>query len=646
MNFKACLPVHSLFCLVAIVTAASPSQAWAKSMSDDQKEQHNTAITLPINAPTAIPGKPLLLVNTPTNTSNNASFQELYQPKLVNLAQVLPPPQDIIPPLPPDRPETDFIPDSTSPLPPEPSNEDPRDRLLEDLSDFPESFAIRNISFEGNTAFSKEQLFDALVEKIEEIKSIEELFTENANVTDLLRIVTAINQYYADEGYLTTGALLPIPPEEGFPEGMVTITIVEGGVESIEVMGTQRLQAEYVRSRLALGTGRPLRQQEILDALQLLQEDPLIESIQATLTAGTDLGSNILQVKIQEARSFQVEAFADNNRTPNVGTVQTGISISEGNLTSRGDSLSLSYNLTAGSDGVTVGYRLPVNAREGSLSLNYSYGNSRIIESSVDELGIRSNSQYWDLTYRQPLIRTPRQEFALGLTGSYRDSQAVFGEDILGEAIPFQTPGSDEDGRSRLTVIRFFQDWTSRSRTEAYALRSQLSLGIEALGATINSDSPDGRFFSWRGQAQWRRRLWKDAFVLIGADMQLADRPLLPVEQFTLGGLSTVRGYRQNLLLADNGIAGTAELWMPIMRVPEVEGILHIVPFMDAGTVWNSGGFANPDPNALVSTGLGLRWQQENLSFRLDWGIPLTSVDQGDSLQENGIYLSLRVNRL
>ena len=56
------------------------------------------------------------------------------------------------------------------------------------------------------------------------------------------------------------------------------------------------------------------------------------------------------------------------------------------------------------------------------------------------------------------------------------------------------------------------------------------------LGATINRDEPDSRFLLWRGQAQWLRQLAPDTLVLLQTDMQLADRKLLGLEQFGIGG--------------------------------------------------------------------------------------------------------------
>jgi hemolysin activation/secretion protein len=111
------------------------------------------------------------------------------------------------------------------------------------------------------------------------------------------------------------------------------------------------------------------------------------------------------------------------------------------------------------------------------------------------------------------------------------------------------------------------------------------------------------------------------------------------MEQFGLGGVDTVRGYRQNQLVTDNGILGSIEVRFPLTSNPNQ---LQLTPFFDIATGWNNQA-PNPEKSTLVSLGLGLRWLvTSNLNLRLDYGIPLISVDnQGDSLQENGFYFSL-----
>lgn len=123
----------------------------------------------------------------------------------------------------------------------------------------------------------------------------------------------------------------------------------------------------------------------------------------------------------------------------------------------------------------------------------------------------------------------------------------------------------------------------------------------------------------------------------------------MPLEQFSLGGIESVRGYRQDLLLADNGIFTSAEVQLPVLRIPKINGILQLIPFTDFGVVWNNSvsTIANTNsPNILASVGLGLRWSQNvNFSARLDYGIPVVSVDQpNQTWQENGLYFYFQYN--
>jgi hypothetical protein len=101
------------------------------------------------------------------------------------------------------------------------------------------------------------------------------------------------------------------------------------------------------------------------------------------------------------------------------------------------------------------------------------------------------------------------------------------------------------------------------------AARSTFSLGVDALGATVNGGPvPDGQYLAWLGQFQWVRRFDDrgDQFVF-RTDLQLAEDPLLPLEQFAVGGASTVRGYRENQLVRDNGFVTSAELRIPTFRL-------------------------------------------------------------------------------
>jgi hemolysin activation/secretion protein len=540
----------------------------------------------------------------------------------------IPPPQDILPPI--EQPPAEPI----QPLPPPEELLTPPSAApgVEQPTEVPGTITVERFEFVGSTVFTQAEL-----------EAVTASYTKRPiSFAELLQARSAVTQLYVDKGYVTSGAF--IPPQE-LTEGVVRIEIVEGSVEEINVRGTKRLKQLYVRSRLKLGATTPLNVPHLLEALQLLQLDPLIKNISAELSAGTRPGTSILDVEIKEANSFNAEIFLDNGRSPSVGTFRRGLKLTEGNLFGFGDSLSASYTNTDGSDDFDFSYTIPWNARNGTLKLSYGTTSSDVIEPPFDDIDgdgnepdIESESRYYEVTLRQPVMQTPNQEFVLGLTFSHQQTETSLLE------MPFPlSPGADDEGRTRVSALRFFQEWTQRSQKQVLAARSQFSLGVDAFDSTMNANSPDSSFFSWRGQGQWVRLLGEDFLLLARTDLQLSDRPLVPLEQFGLGGLNSVRGYRQDAFLTDNGLLTSVELRVPLLRARSIQGVLQIVPFVDFGVAWNNGDRSDPDPNTIAGIGLGLQWQQgDRLTARFDWGIPIVDIDGGDrTLQEEGFYFSL-----
>ncbi len=547
------------------------------------------------------------------------------------LSQQLPPPQDVQPPVPSPLPSPQLpqqLPPPVELLPPSAPSATPEQQLPEKS---PQTITVEKFEVIGSTVFSLEELAQVTAEFTKKPISLAEVFQARSKITDL----------YIKKGYITSGAY--IPPQT-IKSGVIKIQVVEGKLEDIQITGTQRLNSNYVRSRLAIATSAPLNRERLLEALQLLQLNPLIQNLSADLSAGSRPGESVLQVKIKEARSFNTQIALDNGRSPSVGSFRRRLQVGEANLLGLGDGLSLAYTNTDGSNVFDASYTLPINPYNGTLSFNFGTASSNVIEDSFDILDIESSSRYYELTFRQPVIQTPTQEFAFGLTASRRESEVSslsFPE--LNNEI---SPGSDAEGRTRISALRFFQEWTSRNSREVIALRSQFNLGIGAFDATINSEAPDSRFFAWQGQAQWARLLAPDTILILRANTQLASKALLPLEQFGIGGLDSVRGYRQDLLLTDNGTFASAEVQIPIFRLPQTDSMLQVAPFIDFGIAWNNSSKDNPDPNTLASLGFGLRWSQgDRFSARLDWGIPLISVQsQGRTWQEDGLYFSILYN--
>ncbi|WP_375473318.1 ShlB/FhaC/HecB family hemolysin secretion/activation protein [uncultured Nostoc sp.] len=578
----------------------------------------------------------LMLFNSLITTPSRAQTLNRVQPPQNNSPSLpqLPPPQDVQPPSP-------KIPTLPTPpqLPPPSELLQPRQPLFKPDEPFLERsqiFTVKQFEVIGSIVFSREKLTEVLAS-----------FTNKPiTFTQLLEARSKITELYIQEGYVTSGAYIP---EQTFDNnGVVQIQVIEGKLEDIQITGTKRLNPNYIRSRIALGASTPLNQKRLLESLQLLQLNPLIQNLSAELSAGSRTGANLLAIKITEANSFNIQAVLDNGRSPSVGSFRRQLQANEANLLGFGDSISLTYSNTDGSNTIDTSYSLPLNPRNGSLTFSYGTTSADVIERPFNKLDIESASQYYELTFRQPLVQTPNQEFALGITAFRRESD--ISSSLLEEnEVPLSelSPGADKEGRTRVSALRFFQEWTSRNNQEVIAARSEFSLGIGAFNATINDTEPDSRFFAWRGQAQWVRFLAPDTLLLIRGNVQLASTELLASEQFGLGGINSVRGYRQDLLLTDNGALASVEFRLPIARVPQWNGVLQVTTFGDVGTAWNSSSSRDENnTNTLASVGLGLRWLQgNNFTAGVEWGIPLVSVDtQRNTWQENGLYFFVQYN--
>lgn len=488
----------------------------------------------------------------------------------------------------------------------------------------------------GTITVSRFEVTGSTVFKAEEFAEVTAPFTNRPlSFAELLQVRDEITKYYVDRGYITSGAFLP---PQRMAEGVVEIAVIEGEVEEIDVQVKGRLNPGYVRSRVALGAKTPLQVDRLVQALQLLQLNPLIENISAELAAGTRSGTSLLEIEVTSAPTFRTVLKYDNGRVPSVGTDRRQVAFQETSLLGLGDALTISYTNTDGSNSLDeASYRIPINARNGTLGLFFKISENEVIEEPFDQLDIESDSRDYEISYRQPLIETPTKELALGLIAARRESDTR----LLGEPFPL-SPGSNDDGETRVSALRFFQEWTNRGREEVFAARSQFSVGIGAFEATVNDEPPDSRFFSWRGQLQYLRVLGQDAALLLRSDVQLSPEPLVAIEQFGLGGINSVRGYRQDAILADNGIFASAEVRLPIARISDWNTVLQFTPFFEIGTGWNTDR-ANPEPNNLYSVGMGLRLEVANkLTARFDWGIPLGNLlPNRRTLQENGLYFSI-----
>ena len=335
---------------------------------------------------------------------------------------------------------------------------------------------------------------------------------------------------------------------------------------------------------------------------------------------------------------YEARLSFDNYRSPSVGEFQGTVETGYRNLIGVSDRASAQYNLTEGFDAYSLGYAVPVNSKNATVSFEYRDGDSKIIE-DFEEVNIRAEADTISLLYRQPIVYSSQREIAFGLAFERQSSETFILDDQ-----PFSFTADPEQTNSVTSVVKLTGDWIERSSSSVLGISSELSFGLDVFDATVNDNTPDGLFFSWLGQAQWTKALNQDRDLLFVSRLitQLSPDSLLPLEQFTLGGVGTVRGYRQNQEVGDNAVVGTIEIYVPLAGDRLSDNKLNLIPFFDGGTVWDNN---SDEAEALASLGIGLDWQfKELLSLRVDWGLPLINPsDRGDSLQDNGFSFSFQL---
>lgn len=490
---------------------------------------------------------------------------------------------------------------------------------------------VREIRVIGSTVFSAEELA-----KVTAPYQNRELTAE-----DLEALRIALTLLYVNRGYVNSGAILP---DQTITDGVMTFRIVEGELTQVELEGNHCFRSSYLEKRFSLAAGPPLNINSLQERLQLLLEDPRISRLNAQLRPGLRPGEGVLNVLVEERTPYKLWLDFNNYQSPSVGEKRGIITLEHQNLTGNGDIATARYGRSKGLDPLLdFRYSLPFTAYDTTLSLQYRKNSFANIEEPFVDLDIKSKSDIYGITLRQPIYRTLNSEVALDLTGEYLSHKTF----LLG--VPFKlTPGANQQGESFVTALRPGLEWVYRTQNQVIAARSRLSFGLDALGATINNNGePDGRFVAWLGQFQWVRRLpVLDTQLIFRTDVQLSDDALLSLEQIAVGGRYSVRGYRETTLLRDSALLTSLEMRVPLIRNTRWADYLELASFIDFGRAWNKRQ-PTPDPPDISSVGVGIRWALTFLwpvpvrpQFELYWGHRLRRVEtSGGTLQDNGIHL-------
>lgn len=477
------------------------------------------------------------------------------------------------------------------------------------------------IAFEGNRVLSSEEL-----------GAIARPFVgRELGVPDIEQLREQITRRYIDKGYINSGAVLA---DDAYRDGRLTFTLIEGRIEQVRVSGQERLRKSYIQDRLSRDK-EPFNVKELQERFQLLLADPLFAKIKARVLPSAALGEAILDVDVARAVPYQLTLFANNYRPPSIGSEAYGASGWVRNLTSLGDVLDVLYQDGRGGPRYGAGWSVPVSSYGTVVEARYDQGHSTLIEDPLADIDIQSEFKSLEFGISHPLIDRSRRRLVLGLSWANRESTST----IAG--VPFSFVPGEVNGQTELQVWRFSQDFQQRWERSVLSARSTFSFGHNNISQDeVPATTPQRRFRVWLGQLQYAHRLMDNGTqaLLRGLVQKSADR-LVPLERTAIGGVGTVRGYRENHLVRDKGYAISAELRFPALGAQSPRRAVDLIAFVDHGAARNQ----DEASEHLSSVGLGVNGRYDGFSAELYVAKRLNKLpgDTGSNLQDEGIHLQI-----
>lgn len=493
-----------------------------------------------------------------------------------------------------------------------------------------ETVIVRQIAFRGNQIIQSDEL----------IAIAAGYLGHPLSIADLEELRQKITKHYVDLGYINSGAILR---KDSLAGDTLSLDIIEGHLQSIRLTGLQRLNETYVANRLVRESDPAFNINVLRERFQLLLDNPLFERMNARLIPGDHLGEAILDIDVLRSRPYQFTLFANNYRPPSIGANAYGASGWVRNLTGYGDLLEASYQDASGGQGGgrgSLGWRLPINQAGTQLTFQLDRGRSSIIEQPMQVLDIKSVLNSKEVGVGHTFIESLRHKLTLGLNAAERENRTS----LLGAPFSF-TPG-EPDGLTKTRALRFWQEYNFRSEKQVLALRSTFSFSHNntqrIVGLPASAPQPESKYNFWLGQVQYGRQVLENgAQAILRASLQQTGKTLVPLDRMSIGGVFTVRGYRENQMIRDTGSVVNAEFDYPLVRNPGSGLNLSLVPFYDFGRGKNNG----ENAETLSSLGLAsrLRWQGLNLDLvvakRLAHAATVTS--NGSSLQDHAVHVQL-----
>lgn len=443
-------------------------------------------------------------------------------------------------------------------------------------------------------------------------------------IQDVEKARQSLESAYRNKGYPTV--IVEIP-EQDVQGGIVRLEVVEGAIEYLHITGNKYYSEGKIRDMVpALAAGKVPHMPSVQKQMAALAIEAPDRSVTPVFRAGLTPGKTEIELKVRDELPVHGGVEINGRNTEHTTRTRLVSSIRYDNLWQKYHSASLQFQVSPqNSDEVQVWsgtYVLPTGWQDSRLAL-YGIGISSNTDlgASVGGTSVVGTGDIFGGRVMKPLpqLNEYYQTIVFGLDyKSFDQSVALVGQD---------------SGNTPIQYMPLFIGYDGVLRDDEFT--TTLSAGIHAGIRGVGSDTqqfddkragakPD--FLYLTVDLKHQHELPYDMLAVARASGQVSDQPLISNEQFSVGGMQSVRGYYQTQQLGDSGMNLSFELQSPRL-LPEDLGYvdyLRALAFFDWGYLWIQDPLPdNPGWYHLAATGFGFRSQIiKNFIGELDWGYP------------------------
>ena len=454
------------------------------------------------------------------------------------------------------------------------------------------SFAVTGFVVEGDSPLPADLTQSTLAPFVGEHHGIERLQQAALALEGVLR----------DRGFGFYRVVLP-PQDIG---GVIKLQMFRFSLGTVAIKGNQVFSNDNIlRSLPQLSPGGSPNSYELARDLSMANENP---SKRANVTFKQGEVADTIDATVDVVDSKTLTGFVSVNNTGGGGSGPNRVTagISHTNLFDLDHQGTVTYTTSPSDPGRVQQYggyyRAPIYAWGGMVSAYYTYSSvdSGIVANSINVTG---RGQFAGVQYTHYFA--PQGDYRSFLTVGIDDKS--FNNDkittLAGSAL-------FPSYRTRPVTLsytgRFEKKWGLWGYNVDYVHNLDLGGGNDAASYDANRAGATPGWGALRYGADLAMPLPANWLLNGRLRGQLSGDPLVPGEQFGLGGAQSVRGLTERVLSGDSGLQGNIELWTPALA-ENIRGLFfydfgHIIRHNDA--VLSSA--------TVSSLGAGVRWSLGN----------------------------------